>query len=151
MAKKILTAVAVVIVVSCILLAMFAGCGKAPEEEFELLRQNATFVQTESWYILKYQSEAIIEESGLNVQNSFISGYFADGIPVTKVYILCEEDGKQSVRTFGVVTEHEGPLVTCISTGEEAVFSLELKDTIYFPDYLRDVEYSLVDGQIVLS
>ena len=150
MAKKVLTAVAAM-VVGCILLTMFAGCSKAPEEEFELLRQNATFVQTESWYILKYQSEAIIEESGLNVQDSFISGYFADGIPVTKVYILYEEDGKQSVRTFGVVTEHEGPLVTCISTGEEAVFSLELKDTIYFPDYLREAKYDLMDGQIVLS
>ena len=149
MAKKVLMVVSS-IMIGCILLTMFAGCAKTPEEEFQLLRQNVTYVLTESWYILCYHSDELLEKKGIKIKDSFVSGYFSDGIPVVRYYAFYEEAGEEKVKVFEIQSEYENLLVSCVNEGIEVIKIAE-DELFYVPDYLREVEYNLVDGQIILS
>ena len=78
MAKRVLTAVAVIIT-ACVLLTMFAGCNKekTPEEEFSSAKKEVVAISTQNFYCFKeFLKNVVLEEEGIDVEELFIKiGY----------------------------------------------------------------------------
>ena len=149
MARRALAAVAV-IMTACILLTMFAGCDKTPEERFEEWRSNSDIALTSGADILKEKSISLLKENDITVLDSYVSSDFMDGIPyITFVALVAGENGEKQVKSYSVETEYDGPIASAFgyNSNEISVYG----DMLYIDSYFEYADYDLQGEEIVVT
>lgn len=132
------------LLVGIILLTMFAGCSRTPEEEFED-RMERSVLQTDCTDMLQEKAIQLLESNGYTIKDSCIEAYFNDGIPVINMVVLSTNE----INTFKVETDYQGPIVSAFEVGEQEISVYgEFLDILW---YFESCDYTLDGDKIVVS
>ena len=139
-----------VITIACVLLKMFAGCNKTPEERFEEWRSNSSVVTTEGAKILQEKVISLLKKNDVIVTDSYVSTDFMDGIPyITFVALVTGEDGTKEVKSYSIETEYDGPIASAFGYNSDKISVYG--PVLYIDYYFEYADYELQGEKIVVT